>query len=291
MKNCLRPLLSVFLFVAIQGVTSIFVMFLIVLVCMCQKASQTGVGIFTAASFPDELPQVSVGEMATIMLVSGIVTLWVLAKPVRSLRWPKALSARDVHWRVVPLALLAFVLGVLAVNLFCECLDLPDWVGDDLAGLMDTLPGVLAVGVVGPLVEEAVFREALLGGMLLEKVSPWKAILISSLVFGAIHFNPAQVPAAFAIGVMLGVVYWRTGNIVLPWLLHMANNLFCVGQTWVLGDSARNFSLSNWMGGAPVSMVVLAVSLLLCVGLFIAFVRSYPVVETPETCDDDIKYA
>lgn len=291
MREYLRPLLSVFLFVVIQGVTSIFVMLLVVLFCMWQKASQTGVSIFSAAAYPDELPQVSVDEMATIMLVSGVITLCVLAKPMGSLRWPRALRARDVRWRMVPQALVAFMLGVLAVNLFCECIDLPDWVGDELAGLMDTLPGVLAVGVVGPLVEEAVFREALLGGMLLEKVSPWKAILISSLAFGIIHFNPAQVPAAFAIGMMLGVVYWRTGNIVLPWLLHMANNLFCVGQTWALGDSARSFSLGNWMGGIPVSLAVLAVSLLLCVWLFASFVRRYPVVATPENCDDDIKYS
>lgn len=281
MRRYLKPLLAVLWYAVIQGVTSVLVSVLAMLGTMCKNAWQTGGHFFSAGSCPDGMPPLGFGEMAAIIFVSGAVTLYVLARLTGSLRFPRALDPRGVCWRQAPLVLLAFAAGVLAVNLFFERFDLPDWAGDSLAGLMGTLPGVLAVGVVGPLVEEAVFREALLGGMLHERVSPGRAILISSFVFGAIHVNPAQMPAAFVIGMMLGVVYWRTGNIVLPCLLHMANNLLCVGLTRALGDPARTFTWGKWMGGDPVAIVVMAVSALLCVWLFMVFVRCYPVAETP----------
>lgn len=290
MSKYLRPLLAVLLFVVIQGITSVFVMLGVVFFCMYEHARQTGESIFTGSSFPDMMPQMKVGEMSAIMIISGLVTLLLLVKPLSSLRWPKAFDIHDVQWRKTPAAIVGCVAGVLAVNLLCEHLNLPDWTGEDIIGLMDSVPGVLAVGVLGPVVEEAVFRESLLGELLLQKVTPWKAILISALLFGLIHGNPAQIPAACIIGLLLGVVYWKTGNIVLPILLHIANNLFCVAQYWVMGEAADNFSMSEWMGGDPVAMVVATLSAMLCIGAIAHFVRDYPVVMTPENSDDDIKY-
>ncbi len=290
MSKYLRPLLAVLLFVVTQGVTSLFVMLAVVFFCMCEQARKTGESIFSLSSFPEMMPQMMVGEMSAIMIISGLATLLLLVKPLSCLRWPKAFDVHDVQWHKTPAAIIGCIAGVLAVNLLCERLSLPDWTGDDLVGLMDSVPGVLAVGVLGPVVEEAVFREALLGEMLLQKVAPWKAILISALAFGLIHGNPAQIPAATIIGLMLGVVYWKTGNIVLPILLHMANNLFCVAQFWVMGDAANTFSMSEWMGGDPIALVVAALSVLLCAAALAKFVRDYPVVLTPENSDDDIKY-
>ena len=104
------------------------------------------------------------------------------------------------------------------------------------------------------------------------------------------HFNPAQFPAAFCIGQLLGVVYWKTGNIVVTSIIHMANNLLCVALVKRLGDAADTFSLGQWMGGGMVPIVVAGLSLLLCVGMFAVFIRTYPQVATPEDYDDDLKY-
>ena len=190
----------------------------------------------------------------------------------------------------MPAALVGSVAGILAVSLFSEFFDLPDFTGGSLAKMMGSMPGILAVGVLGPILEEVVFREALLGGMFAQRVSPWKAILISAFVFGAVHFNPAQFPAAFCIGLLLGVVYWKTGNIVVTSIIHMANNLLCVALVRGLGDAADTFSLGQWMGGGMVPLVVAGLSLLLCVGMFAVFIRTYPQVATPEDYDDDLKY-
>ena len=56
------------------------------------------------------------------------------------------------------------------------------------------------------------------------KLSPWAAIAISAVFFALIHMNPAQMPHAFLIGLLLGWMYWRTGSILPGVAYHWANN-------------------------------------------------------------------
>lgn len=290
MTKYLRPLLAVCTFVAVQAITCTVVYVLLILECMRENAVRTGASLFSASNYPNVLPALTVGNTVEILVVSSLVTLILLAGVLHLVRFPRTFDARSVHWFKVPAALVGSAAGILAVSLFSEFFDLPDSTGGSLAKMMGSMPGILAVGVLGPILEEVVFREALLGGMFAQRVSPWKAILISAFVFGAVHFNPAQFPAAFCIGLLLGVVYWKTGNIVVTSIIHMANNLLCVALVRGLGDAADTFSLGQWMGGGMVPLVVAGLSLLLCVGMFAVFIRTYPQVATAEDYDDDLKY-
>jgi hypothetical protein len=49
-------------------------------------------------------------------------------------------------------------------------------------------------------------------------------IALSALFFAIIHMNPAQMPHAFAMGLLLGWMYVRTGSIVPGVAFHWANN-------------------------------------------------------------------
>ena len=55
-------------------------------------------------------------------------------------------------------------------------------------------------------------------------VKPRNAIIISALVFGLVHFNPWQFIGAFLLGLVLGVVYFKTKSLLMPILLHFFNN-------------------------------------------------------------------
>lgn len=290
MTKYFRPLLAVCTFVVVQAMTSIVVYVLLILECMRENAVRTGGSMFSASNYPNVQPELTAGNTVVMLIVSSLVTLILLARVLHQVRFPYTFDARSVHWPKVPAALVGSAAGILAVNLLSEYFDLPDFTGGSLTEMMDSLPGILAVGVLGPILEEVVFREALLGGMLVQGASPWKAILISAFVFGAVHFNPAQFPAAFCIGLLLGVVYWKTGNIVVTSIVHMANNLLCVALVKRLGDAADTFSLGQWLGGGMVPVMLAGLSLLLCVGMFAVFIRTYPQVATPEDYDDDLKY-
>ena len=81
---------------------------------------------------------------------------------------------------------------------------------------------LLCAVILAPVAEELFFRKALIDR--LSAYHPMDAILYSALLFGLIHGNLTQFLYAFPIGVLLGIVYWRTKNIRYTILLHMGMN-------------------------------------------------------------------
>lgn len=81
---------------------------------------------------------------------------------------------------------------------------------------------VLATCIVAPIVEETVFRR-----LLLSRLRPYGdrfAIIASALCFGLMHGNLSQFFYAFALGIVLGCVFARTGCVWQTILLHCLIN-------------------------------------------------------------------
>ena len=105
---------------------------------------------------------------------------------------------------------------------------------DDLTrelGLDDGGFGVIAAGVliiaVAPVAEEVFFRGFMYGG-LRSRLPVWAAALISSGIFGLLHYTDpdsiAVVPQLALLGVLLAWLYERTGSLWPPIILHVLNN-------------------------------------------------------------------
>lgn len=77
---------------------------------------------------------------------------------------------------------------------------------------------------LAPIIEEIIFRGIILRG-LLTSYTPIKAILISSVVFGLIHFNVQQIPQAIVSGIYLGFVFYKTKSLSAVIILHSIANL------------------------------------------------------------------
>lgn len=82
----------------------------------------------------------------------------------------------------------------------------------------------LLVSFFAPIIEEILFRGIIQKGMINNGVKPRTSILISAFVFGFIHFNPWQFVGAFLLGIVLGVVYFKTKSLLMSILLHSFNN-------------------------------------------------------------------
>ncbi len=119
---------------------------------------------------------------------------------------------------------LALTLLMFSSNLLTEWMSLENNLEQQFLSMATTVPGMLAIGVVGPITEEYVFREAIQGGMLRNGVRPWIACVVSALVFGIIHMNPAQIPFAFMVGLAFAYVYYRTRSIIPVMICHIINN-------------------------------------------------------------------
>jgi len=129
-----------------------------------------------------------------------------------------------LRWKLAPLMLIASFAGAIAVGSLGDGLGVENKLEDTMLGLAKNPIGILTIVLIGPLCEELIFRHAMLGGMLRRGVNPWIAILITSCLFGLIHWNPIQILCATVLGVMLGILYTKTQSIVPSLLYHIINN-------------------------------------------------------------------
>lgn len=77
--------------------------------------------------------------------------------------------------------------------------------------------------VMAPIIEELVFRKALIDRM--AGYGEALAIMLTAVMFGAFHANFNQFFYATGIGLVLGVAYVKSGRIALPMGLHSLVNL------------------------------------------------------------------
>lgn len=81
-----------------------------------------------------------------------------------------------------------------------------------------------------PIVEEIIFRYIIMGDLLKNKKTISR-ILISALIFGALHLDRISVLAFlpyFAAGLLLGYIYAKTQSITACISAHIFNNLMCM---------------------------------------------------------------
>lgn len=115
---------------------------------------------------------------------------------------------------------------------------------------------ILTVGVLAPVAEELVFR-----GLVFRRMKDWMkpglAIVLSSLIFGLYHGNMVQFLYATLMGIMLAVIYNRTGTLWTSILAHVTANLWSLfGNDW----------WSTTMQKLPFGVLIgLVIELLLCV--------------------------
>ena len=140
-------------------------------------------------------------------------------------------------FKVMSLSLL-FIVGLgLWNNYLSELFDLPNTMEQFFVEMMRHPLGIFATVVMAPIMEELLFRGAIEGHLLRTWKNPAWAILLSSVLFGAVHGNPAQIPFAIIIGLALGWVYYKTGSLVPCIFMHFVNNGCAVLAFWISGSS------------------------------------------------------
>ena len=83
---------------------------------------------------------------------------------------------------------------------------------------------MIAIAIVPAFAEEFVFRGIVLGS--LKKYGTAFAVVVSSIMFSAMHSNTTQIVFVFFLGTIFGVVDVITDSIVPSLVLHFLNNFF-----------------------------------------------------------------
>ena len=83
---------------------------------------------------------------------------------------------------------------------------------------------LLEVSIIGPMVEELLFRGLVFHFVERDTGKEGAAIFISALLFGIWHGIFVQGVYTFLIGLVLGYLYAKTRNIIWSYLVHFVNN-------------------------------------------------------------------
>lgn len=107
---------------------------------------------------------------------------------------------------------------------------------------------IVAAGIVGPVVEELLFR-----GLIYKRLREFTGInisaVLSAVIFGIFHGNWVQAPYAIIIGLAAVFVYEKYKSIIAPVLFHMSVNMASIGMSYIAfkmqqsqGESVQQFS-------------------------------------------------
>jgi len=122
----------------------------------------------------------------------------------------------------------ALMAGLLVINFFYgQFLEL--LAGEDLPynDIHDAGFGIFAIFLffclLPGITEEIGFR-GLIQHWLHTVLKPWRAIILASALFAAMHLSIATIPYLFFVGMLLGWVKWKTGSLYPSMALHIIHN-------------------------------------------------------------------
>ncbi|PFO58981.1 CPBP family intramembrane glutamic endopeptidase [Bacillus cereus] len=207
----------------------------------------------------EEKGQIITGHWAIIsFFVALCIVLWLLRTDIRDRHLdPKRSSApATIGWIFIGF-FLAFFSQIVAGMIEMQLLGIKQG-SENTMKLMEiarTTPWFLiVVSIIGPILEEIVFRKILFG-TLYKKFNFFIAAIISSLVFAAIHFDFTHLLVYTAMGLVFAFLYVKTKRIIVPIAAHVAmNTLVAIGQIFMSNEQIQEMikeaeKMQGFIGG------------------------------------------
>ncbi|MEO8763975.1 MAG: type II CAAX endopeptidase family protein [Ginsengibacter sp.] len=143
---------------------------------------------------------------------------------------------------------------------------------------------LVIIGLLPGLFEEVCFRAGLQNILQRWFNGPWAAIILTSILFSLIHISYYGFLVRFALGVILGIVFYYSKNIWLPVLFHFLYNglqvtalyMFNISGAKTQKDIEENFPI--WAG---------IIALVFIIYLFIQF-RKTSLVQRAKIVEEDL---
>ncbi|WP_438312908.1 CPBP family intramembrane glutamic endopeptidase [Sporosarcina sp. FA9] len=155
--------------------------------------------------------------------------------PVRKVVYTKGVGRWIPSIFGIVIVCIVFSLGTFWLILFSLNSIFPSIV--DLILTTDALPSspiflgieIIVIVILAPVIEEFIFRGVILH-RLIKKTSITGGVLISSILFGVLH---SDMIGAFFFGVITSLLFLKTGNLLIPILVHVLNNAIAVALTFI----------------------------------------------------------
>ena len=274
MKKFSPAILTLLIFLLAQGIGSLLLF---------------GIGMLISPEFNTALRAYVSGEAQSLpllellpvslfsidLMATNILAILACCLLLHNIRFVTAADISYINWRTGSFAIAAGILGAISISILTETVELPDVMKQMSLEMSHDLWGLLALVIIGPITEEVLFREAIEGEMMRRGASPWTAIIVSALAFSIVHLNLAQGLYALPLAIIFGIIYYKTGNIVLTSILHIINNGIAAIQLYTLGEDIEDISYADWFGGATQAYTVMLITGVLCLVLTKIFWDNY----------------
>lgn len=192
-------------------------------------------------------------------LLSGVASVVLLAHPVGPIRLKAAFRPLPLPPSRAILGVGAGIASIAASALLGELAQLPNPAANLFTPLLGNPLTWFTIGLAGPVCEELLFREGIQGGLTRKGMNPVWAVITGALMFSAAHANPAQSLAAICQGIVLGILYHRTQNVLLCSLVHITNNVLGLLQMRQPQNTPAGTFLLDTLGSRPLAWALLAV--------------------------------
>ena len=123
------------------------------------------------------------------------------------------------------------------------------------------LVSLLRAVVIAPLFEEVLFRRIFIYGFM-KNYKVIVAIVVATVMFGLIHFNPWQFIVAIALGLYLAWLYLQTKSVVPCILAHACYNTCSILATMVFELPIQGYSTYSTNGFQPLWFDLLGLALI-----------------------------
>jgi len=90
----------------------------------------------------------------------------------------------------------------------------------------------------------------------------WVSVVVTSILFSAIHFSFYGFLARTALGLVLGLLYAYSKNLWIPILAHFINNAIAVVQVYILRIQGKSIEAAMedkypiWWGAIAIVIIV-----------------------------------
>ncbi|OWK34821.1 CPBP family intramembrane glutamic endopeptidase [Fimbriiglobus ruber] len=215
--------------------------------------------------------------LAAVLYVIAMYGLTVREK--LAIRLPKLKQLTFVVLLTTPLVVVVSEIGACLLEI-CRRVGIPDWImaPQDLINVIDAVrqynpwlaaAGFVVFGGIMPGLGEELFFRGFVGRGLLARWGIVGGILLTSLLFAAMHVFLVQAAAAFLLGLLLHAVYLWTRSLIAPIVLHAVYN----SQVFLASEMTRN-TAHDLAADDHVPPVLALLSVIAAIGLVYLLYRS-----------------
>jgi len=237
MKNRFKALGSAFLYTGIYVLVQIFVSFQFMSLYSLKSILSNISELYDNMTLLDDLFNNLIQFTIPILIIAGIITIVIsygIFDYFNKHSFEKLkLTKINVSYMIIATLLFIPVMGLsnFIVDLILKVF--PNGYStyiDTIVKPMENTSAlilIIGVGLIAPIVEELIFR-GFIFYRLKNAFSIWSAIIIQAIFFAVFHGNIIQMSYAFFIGIILGILVYKSNSLYPAIILHILNNTMSI---------------------------------------------------------------